>query len=550
MALTVKSRVPRFRVQIKTKGTVSSTLSYDTASSSDTALLNSIVSIQTSRRMGEAGTFSLMLLPRSDAAHRWQDVITPMDYVEIDLSPSGAVGAGSSTASAKFRGFVDSVAMVWTLEDGRPFPAIRISGRDYSKLLVDMQLYLLGDVPPALQVLLTWLQGISALDPPALTGSTEISKAMAATPANLRPDQVINGLFTNWILPFASAIESALTISTPIQLDASYAQLDATQLGLAAIRPAILVDNYDPLRTAVWTVMGEYSHAPWYELYVEDYSDAPYLVMRPAPWRDINGNWVQPTAWSGITAGAASSSSSPRAPRFIAVDSHEITAIAFGRSDAGSDDSSDGASGSGGSSGSAASGDGGSQVSNFFLTYPAPYEAIPTAARNLGSPLLTGNNPLICGSPSLTSSSSTGASDWHVFGWRPMERWSAYSDFPGNDPTTASIGSELNRRLGAAFSFGEYLESGVITIVRDPASATLDPIHIGDYISLTGGLDEFGIDWAPGTYAYVESVSHDFRIPTGTGDGNYTMMLGLTRGEGYLDRNPNLRNTSILTPLK
>jgi hypothetical protein len=552
MALTVKSRAPRFRVQIHTKGTVSSTLSHDTASTADTALLASIVSISTTRRMGQAGTFQIVLLPRRDKLHRWQDIVGPMDYVEIDLSPSGAVGAGASTTSAKFRGFVDSVEMVWTLEDGRPFPAIRISGRDYSKLLVDMQLYLLGNVPPSMQVLLTWLQGISALDPPT-TGSTEISKATAssASAANLRPDQVINSLFTNWLLPFSSAIESALTITTPIQLDASFAQLDATQLGLMAIRPPMLVDNFDPLRTAVWTAMGEYSHAPWYELYVEDYIDAPYLVLRPAPWRDIHGAWVQPAAWSSITPGAASSSSSPRAPRFIAVDAHEITAIALGRFDASaSDDSVDSASpgGSGGSGGAASSG--GGQVNNFFLTYPAPFETVPAAARSLGSPLLTGNNPSICGSPSLTSSGAFGASDWHEFGWRPMERWSAYSDFPNNDPTTASIGSELNRRLGAAFSFGEYLESGVITIVRDPSSAQFDPIHIGDYISLTGGLDEFGIDWAPGTLFYVESVSHDFRIPTGTGDGSYTMMLGVTRGEAYLDRYPNLRNTSILTPLK
>jgi hypothetical protein len=539
MALSVKTRAPRLRVQIHTKGTVSSTTSYDTASTADTALLASIVSIQTSRRMGQAGTFQLVLLPRRDAAHRWQDVITPMDYVEIDLSPSGAVGAGASTASAKFRGFVDSIEMVFTLQDGAPFPAIRISGRDYSKLLVDMQLYLLGNVPPSMQVLLTWLQGISALQGPITMG--EVSKASGASATNLRPDQVINGLFANWLLPFSSAIESALSVTSPIQLDASFAQLDAQQLGLIAIRPPMLTDNFDPMRTAVWTAMQEYSHSPWYELYVEDYSDAPYLVMRPAPWRDIHGAWVQPTAWSSITPGAASSSSSPRAPRFIAVDAHEITAIALGRADEiGSDDSPDSASSSGG----------GGQVNNFFLTYPAPFEAFTTAARSLGSPLLTGNNPLICGSPSLTSSGAFGASDWHEFGWRPMERWSAYSDFPGNDPTTASIGSELNRRLGAAFSFGEYQESGVITIVRDPASAQYDPIHIGDYISMTGGLDEFGIDWAPGTLFYVESVSHDFRIPTGTGDGSYTMMLGLTRGEGLLDRYPNLRTTSIVTPLK
>jgi hypothetical protein len=142
--------------------------------------------------MGQAGTFQIMLLPRRDAAHRWQDVLSPMDFVEIDLSPSGAVGAGASTTSAKFRGFVDSVEMVWTLEDGRPFPAIRISGRDYSKLLVDMQLYLLGNVPPAMQVLLTWLQGISALQGPIKMG--EISKASGASATSLRPDQVINSM--------------------------------------------------------------------------------------------------------------------------------------------------------------------------------------------------------------------------------------------------------------------------------------------------------------------------------------------------------------------
>lgn len=211
--------------------------------------------------------------------------------------------------------------------------------------------------------------------------------------------------------------------------------------------------------------------------------------MRPTPWRDINGNWVQPAAWSSVTPGTSTSSPSPRAPRFIPIDAHEITAIAVGRSDAIN------------------------QVSNWFLTYPAPYEQFAAGARQLGSKLLGGANPSICGDPSF-SAPVRGASDYHLFGWRPFERWTPYAAFPGADSTPSSIDGELNRRLASAFSFGEYLESGLITIVRDPANAALDPIHIGDYLSLTGGFDDFGIEWSSGTFAYVEiapRLPHPYR---------------------------------------
>src|SRR5487761_1891401 len=100
MSLQVQSRAPNFRLKIylKANGVVPPVMIIDSALASDpfgSALRSSVVSITTQRRLGQAGTFEITLLP--DPTGMWQDTISPMDYVEIYMtgSPRGVV-LGSS----------------------------------------------------------------------------------------------------------------------------------------------------------------------------------------------------------------------------------------------------------------------------------------------------------------------------------------------------------------------------------------------------------------------------------------------------------------------
>lgn len=407
-----------------------------------------------------------------------------------------------------------------------PRPSILIVGRDFTKLARDMRWYLLGNVVPSLEPLYAFIQGEAKLQNTQLLYS-EINKALSGgnnTLNPLQPNQVLD-IICGVLTQFSNAITKNLGVD-PLILNFTLSAIDAAAINLQAIKPPIISDNIDTLATSMWDTMLSYACAPWYELYFEDYTDGQYLVSRPAPWRDIHNNIVQPAAYPSpfqtLTVGPSSF-----IPIIRPVVPYEIETIFLSRSDADN------------------------VVSNFFLTYAAPFEPLTEALRDVGvsttGSLTDQGNPAIIGNNTFAAGAlASNPSDWHIFGLRPLERWTPYFpliDKAKHDADIAKdLGGILNQRLVSAFRFGEYLESGRVVIVRDPA--TPDPIHIGDYVALDIDLSySFGnFSQSSGSLYYVEAVAHSFRVPMDLNDGFYRIELGLTRGEGFLNRNPKLRS--------
>lgn len=557
MSLQVQSRAPNFRLKIylKANGVVPPVMIIDSALASDpfgSALRSSVVSITTQRRLGQAGTFEITLLP--DPTGMWQDTISPMDYVEIYMtgSPRGVV-LGSSSIPIRFRGFVDSVTYSFSIVGGVPRPSIIVAGRDFTKILIEQRFYTMGNTLPLMAPINAFTKALAQLHPNSQSGvptTTEINKAVNAATTGLPPDQVIETLWTIAALPFYNAIFNNLVgagalRNAVVQLDASLAAIDAKALSLQAVSPPVLSDNYDPISTRIWQIMTEYSNSPFYELYFEDFDDAQYLVFRPAPWRDANSNFVAGVAYpKPLIQSPNGPYNSQHGPSLIVVESQEIETITLARTDAYG------------------------AVANFFTTYASVFEALTWAAARVtaATGLTTTSNPSILGDPTSFDTFATTTSDWHNFGFRPLDvstRYVPLSQFDSKAAQTAaqqtaqSIAGALNNRLTAAFSYGEFLESGMITLIRDPVEDSYNPIHIGDYVDVQEPSLSyaFGPDFisTKGYFAYVELVSYEMVVPLNQTNGSYRIRLGVTRGEGYLNRHPKIRQLApviqISTPV-
>jgi hypothetical protein len=553
MSLQVKSRAPNFRLVFHLKAVegLTSGRVIDSSASTDSfgrALRRSVVSITTQRRLGQAGTFEIALLP--DAIGAWQDTISPMDLVEIYMSSTPTYAGGA--IPIRFRGFVDSVTYGFSLIGGVPRPSIIIAGRDFTKILIEQRFYTMGNTMPFLVPINAFVEALAALNPdsqantvraaisasPANPPTTEINKATNPSAAGLTPDVVITTLWNDVAVKFFDAIFTNLgvTLNGRVALDVSLAQMDAAALLLQAVSPPVLSDNYDVISTRIWQIMTEYSNAPFYELFFEDYDDAQYLVFRPAPWRDAHGNFVAAVTYTRpLIPSPNSAYAANHGPALIPISSDEIEAITLARADAYG------------------------AVANFFTTYASVFEALTWAEARItsGSGLTTTSNPSILGDPRQFNTPATTTSDWHNFGFRPLDISTRYVPLPQPDSkaaltaaeqTALSIGAALNNRLTAAFSYGEFLESGTITLIRDPVKDSANPIRIGDYIEIAPSLSyAFGPDIAaPGTssafLAYVELVSYEMIVPMNQTDGSYRVRLGVTRGEGYLKRHPEARD--------
>ena len=532
MALQVQSRSPNFRVVFYLKSNGIQTPSTIDTAATDTlgsALRRSVVSITTQRRLGQAGTFEITLLP--DATGQWQDAISPMDYVEIYMTGSPA---GATAIPIRFRGFVDSATYSFSIAGGVPRPVVIIAGRDFTKIPLEQRFYPMGDTLPALAPINAFTQALAKLHPVSQSSvptSTEISKAANSTQSSLAPDQVMAVLFIVTLLPFFTSIFQNLGITAiPIQLDASLAATDAAALSLQAISPPILSDNYDAIAARIWQIMTEYSNAPFYELFFEDYDTAQYLVFRPAPWRDAHQNFISGVYTSLLSTYGLANTYAPE-PALITISPDEIETITLARTDAYG------------------------AVANFFITYASVFATLTYAQARITSAtgLTATSNPSILGSPPTFSTPADLPSDWRNFGFRPLDVSTKYIPFGQYDSKTAlsaaqqkaqGIALALNNRLTAAFSYGEFLESGMITLIRDPQQDSANPIHLGDYVSLSPTLSHsFGSDLSSqtsltgdGSFAYVELISYEMVVPLNQTNGSYRIRLGVTRGEGYLNR--------------
>jgi hypothetical protein len=526
--VNVPTRNPQFKVRFVTAKL--GEFDFDTT-------LTSVVTLTTTKRISDsAGSFTLVLVPRSLSnipnAGGWQDVVECMDFIEIFLwcpprRPDIPV----------MRGFVDTITEDFSIEGGQPQRKIVITGRDYGKLLLLTKLY--DPITESEQDFL-WnrfiatfqlLFGPEAGNPKAVPLPESPAMPAGATVDGpfFTPVELLKTVFTGFYKPQEEAIKQTFNNLLPSMEFLPQAENDPWESRLK-VHSSVFYQRVTVPLTDVWALMVAFALKPWRELFVREGKDFPTLVYRPAMWLDLFGKPVQDYGQEGF------------APHPLP--NTEISAFRLVRSE--------------------------ELTRNFFFTFPEIFKAYATVVKLypgtdegfLTTPRLQSNPFLIGAGGQRTipvppqhvplanvdlsvpvggvSTEDIPIADFHRFGFRVMEFLVPYMDW--ERPVKRKVlqeqikvarenGLELNYRLVEAFSHNHLLEFGTLIVKGD------ERIQAGMYVALTdhgrqlGGNNPTG----PPRY-YVEAVSHEFQWGTQANDGHFITHLEVSRGRGHLVR--------------
>jgi len=402
--LTISNFSPRAEITIQTT-------SGDTISSND--ILGSAVTLQTTRSIdGNAGQFILQLTASKKNGKSWQDRIHIMDYVVIKLG-------NRNDLHVRMRGFIDSVSESIAMSPtGGPQRSVTITGRDYTKLFLDMDLQYMW------QIMLP--DGSGSV--PGLSKNFDIP-AMVTMPV----EDIIKLLVSN-ILNGDGAIKQYAFIPNFNRVS----KVTIPKLGYEFAVPdkyLIWTGTIQPYTGAFWNLITYFESAPLGEIFISDTDDGPILVCRVAPFKDANGNYTN-------------LSQAPYLPD-ITIDPSTVTLCNLGKL--------------------------GEQILNYFFSYP------DTNANN-GSPMVAYASPGITGdlfntnfsTQSSPSSNPAWVSDSvDLYGFRPLNIVTPWLCVANTGPQTADaaaaasntgiqLASELSTHAAQVFGHNENLISGVI----------------------------------------------------------------------------------------
>jgi len=506
--MRIHTRNPMFKVRLVTQKL--GEFSFDTTHAS-------VVRLTTHKRLGHAaGEFRIELVPRklSDIpnAEGWQDAVEPMDYVEIYMwvpprTPDRPV----------MRGFIDTVAEEFDIASGTPRRHITITGRDYGKLLLITKLYdpVSDAITPELfrkfHDTFRRLFGLSESNPNALPpsesppmGSGQITDGPAYTPTRM-----LRAIFEGFYVPQEAEVLQTFNNTLPSMDFASWATGDPWEERLQTYSPTFFQRASVPF-TDVWVLMSAYQHQPWRELFVTEEVDRPLLVYRPAPWLDLDGDFVQDVSKVPL--------------RTWPIHETDVVNSTLMRTEA--------------------------QLGNYFFTFPEMYGAFaalmkdaPRALEGFFHPPVLQANPYLEGwQRTINQPGEPPSADFRRFGFRLAEYSTPYLDWERNtkhDTLPQKIadarvqGREWNIRAVRAFSHDHLLENGAFTLKGD------ERIQAGDFIKLadrgralggTGGLSTGGPRY------YVESVTQQFVQGTTPNDGHFVTSVEVSQGRGHLVR--------------
>lgn len=495
--MIVQTRNPQFRVKILTQQL--GELTFETTHPD-------VLEIVVNKRLGDpAGAFQLVLVPRSQSlinhADGWQDVVGPMDYVEI-----WAWSPPRTPFRPLMRGFVDTVGERFSIAGGNPDRVVVIAGRDYGKMLLNTKLYYLDKAEAqSITIFQRWEEGfrrlfgwhesdVSALPEP---DAAPLPAGQTVDGPNFSPSDILQVIWDQFYEPQQTTQLGTYSVSPPAMDFVSWAKYDPWEQQLRTYSPSFFPKNIDPL-TDVWSLMFAYQHRPWRELFVVEEIDTPLLVYRPAPWLNIAGSYIQDVSKVPLKTWEVSDS--------------DIVESDLTRSDA--------------------------PTINFFFTYPEafgfaaalmkqgiqPYEGFFVEPFQSNPHIIAEETPL--GSAGFVPA----LPNYQHYGFRigqfptPFLDWERglEKDTLANQLTLVrDQGVEGNRRVVEAFQYNHLLEFGAFMVKGN------EQLKIGDYLTLTDRR---------GPRYYVEGVQHRFRQGTRPGDGSFTTQATVTRGRGHLVR--------------
>lgn len=473
-------------------------------------LRDSVQQITVHRRMGQAaGSFQVHLLPRPVSAlgfgapSSWRDLLSMGDFIEI------SVWVPPRPPTVVMRGFLDVVEDSFSIEGGTPQRSIVIAGRDFGKILLLTKLYYLDAQTQQSFIFDRWKQAFYNLF--AWKGGqlpnpehTPLARNVETDLPAWKPLDLLNNIWDAFYIPQQEALLRQLPgVSGMSFVAAEEALLEAGEQGLRVFAPTALPLNWAPFMD-VWALMRMYQHAPWREIFVDDYA-GPTLIYRPTPWLDFHGNFIYRTYEGSDPTGTLVTRD---------LDEDHIVSYSLTRND--------------------------EMTRNFFFTYPDRFGFYPQMMKTYGGKLEGVFEDPFKGNPYLvgfqaSDESGTKRSDFNLFGFRLDERRTPYLDFD-HGMSEQQIASHLtdvrqqglkaNKELARAFDHNAVLEFGTIQIPGD------ERIHIGNYLRLNEGKR---LKLGNGARYYVEGVSHMLRVGS-RNDGLFRTSLEVSRGRGHLIR--------------
>jgi hypothetical protein len=463
--------------------------------------------------------WQVVLVPRDNikSFDTLYELVEPMSYCEIKIRNR------LSEPRIVMRGFVSNVAKEFDIYSGGPQRRLVISGENYGKVIRMAYIHYAYGLDPLTTV------GAAGTRAPLFFGyGVDI-----VTGLNSRPSNVMRQIFNNLIKPNFNNIQSYLVDRTKVtdQITSENADfvgvrqtpgdiaaskiggfvLDIDDDGVDGIRQSELNLGYiDPAAGAqeqsVLEFMQNYIGLPWNELYTDDAPNATYLVFRPKPWRDRNGDFVGDTYFGGDSrANIPQDRQDEAKPKIVEAD--EIIGYRLNRSD--------------------------EDVYNYFFTdvinssWGKNFESVVRSLPDNENPHYTAgvlNFTDQQGRQAQKTSDKLDFSRIELFGFRKARIATRFLSVPigAHEGTIDDVINQsriLNDILFDALEQNSQLETGTINIQGR------EDVRAGMYIKMKA--DRGDTDYS---LYYVVAVQH-----TLVAFQNYVTILTVSRGEGHLN---------------
>ncbi|MGO8915385.1 MAG: hypothetical protein ACLQJR_05705 [Stellaceae bacterium] len=263
-----------------------------------TPLLSDTGSIVVSKSCRETmGTFQIVLTAgfADGELETAYGLIEPLDIIEIRAARSTVATAGNSPYSLPLlmRGFVRVIASDESMTDAGPQRVVIIEGGDYGFILdiIRSNLY-----PGATEA--KYIQN----------AFTFFSRWGNGADGSMDASSFVELCVNNIVSPFIATMQATGEAST-IAATGNFAPSPVMQLTAQALVQGgtVFLTGID----ARWSgnnldgLLRSYGDVPeWNELFVQDFESGPYLIYRPAPLMNVDGQFINAPYTNGVAANA------------------------------------------------------------------------------------------------------------------------------------------------------------------------------------------------------------------------------------------------------
>lgn len=415
-----------------------------------------------------AGAFSVTLADRAhpELLETLYALIEPMDLVEIRVAhdPAAYREQAGYRLPVVMRGLVSTVVRNEAMSGDRPVRHVTVSGQDFGKVLQIIQIYYLNN---------------SAVGDNILSELAFFQKFADASDAKIKSARdFVTGVIEKVINPYLARL-TALSDGSKVGAQVINKMMPAVSIEGAVSPHAVSTFRDVSLHRFLSSLLDV---GPFNELYVEDRPDDVALVVRPVPFKDASGAFIQTYA----------------AAETVDVSDADIVAINVSRTDAG--------------------------VANYYWVASERWAMIQNEGAKRLAQTGTAGNFILNDYPNC---------DAAFYGFRKMETMTMLGpeDYVFSDATTKDQQPEntnalarwIDRRREVLAKMNRdnvIFEQGTLRLRGNEA------IKAGMYLRiLRGAADEVASE------CYVSSVVHDF-LPFGT----FTTTVTFERGTGFIGR--------------